>query len=362
MQIELNPFDTLFFRDGKPFERGDEVWANGLFPPAPSVVYGALRTVLMSQNLDWLNKAGGPEDLTQDLRIKALLIKKGSELFLPCPYDVVDDLKKTRSKPLVLSLQEKKMLSSYPSKHVLIPPPPHEGEVLETCGGTHMLAESEFNTYLKGETPFPTAIDVFVEKEPKIGIQKNAETGSSAEGMLYRVELLRLKEDVGFYVDIILPHLNDKTSFPLKGLINIGGEGKSMAYSTAEQALNIRMPKLEGTRFKVVVCSPACFEQGWLPGGINNRTLEGTWRGQRVKILAAAMERSTYLGGFAMKTKHQAGGPKPMRRALPAGTVYYIELLEGTIEAAAAAFHGQCISEFGLDKEGFGLAFVGAIK
>ena len=44
MHISIKPFDCLFVRDGKPFSMGDEVWASGIFPPPPSVVYGALRT------------------------------------------------------------------------------------------------------------------------------------------------------------------------------------------------------------------------------------------------------------------------------------------------------------------------------
>lgn len=39
----MEAFDTLFFRDGKPFSMGDDVWANGVFPPYPSTLYGALR-------------------------------------------------------------------------------------------------------------------------------------------------------------------------------------------------------------------------------------------------------------------------------------------------------------------------------
>ena len=32
MIIEMNPLDTLFFRDGKPFSMGDETWADAIRP------------------------------------------------------------------------------------------------------------------------------------------------------------------------------------------------------------------------------------------------------------------------------------------------------------------------------------------
>ena len=44
MRIRIKALDTLFFRDGKPFTSGEETWADGTFPPYPSVLYGALRT------------------------------------------------------------------------------------------------------------------------------------------------------------------------------------------------------------------------------------------------------------------------------------------------------------------------------
>jgi len=50
--LRINPFDTFFFRDGKPFTMGDDSWADGIFPPSPSVIYGALRTAWISEKLD----------------------------------------------------------------------------------------------------------------------------------------------------------------------------------------------------------------------------------------------------------------------------------------------------------------------
>ena len=47
----LNPTDTIFFRDGRPFNMGEDTYAQGIFPPPPSVLYGALRTAYMAANL-----------------------------------------------------------------------------------------------------------------------------------------------------------------------------------------------------------------------------------------------------------------------------------------------------------------------
>jgi len=49
MRIEIKSFDTLFFRDGKPFTMSEDNWADGIFPPPPSVIYGALRAAYFAQ-------------------------------------------------------------------------------------------------------------------------------------------------------------------------------------------------------------------------------------------------------------------------------------------------------------------------
>ena len=359
MQIELNPFDTLFFRDGKPFERGDEVWANGVFPPAPSVVYGALRTTLLSRNLDWLSLAGGPDDPTRALRIKAFLLQQDGKVYFPCPYDVVYE-KEDKDDPQLLSLEKRTFLSSFPMESVLVPP--SEQGIWETMGGNHFVSYLDFNQYLqKTQRPLPIKANDFLKKEPKIGIQKSRMTGSSEEGRLYRVELLRLLENTGFYLDVELPE-STEASLSTAGIINIGGEGKSVGYKLTNAVVDISLPELEGEFFKLVFATPACFEQGWLPKGIDPITMKGEWCGQQVKILTVASDRPVYLGGFAMKTAHQAGGPKPMRRAIPAGTVYFLKIMKGETQEVAKAFHNQCISDYGLDREGFGLTFVGKIK
>ena len=46
--IKLEPIDTLFFRDGKPFSMGEQSSAHGIFPPYPSTLFGAIRAAVIS--------------------------------------------------------------------------------------------------------------------------------------------------------------------------------------------------------------------------------------------------------------------------------------------------------------------------
>jgi CRISPR-associated protein Cmr3 len=364
MQIRLNPFDTLFVRDGKPFSMGDEVWANGLFPPPPSVIYGALRTAFFSQNLNEIEKAGGIEDPTRNIQVKQIFLLHKEHLFLPSPYDIVESKalknKNKENLPFVLSLEIRSFIGSLDTDHVLTAP--KDSMPVTSLGGNAFISLEDFADYLNGDEEIGVLKhdkNPLFLGEPKIGIQKSRSTGSSSEGRLYRVELFRPMPETSIWVEW---ETSDATlSIPEKGILKVGGEGKAVSYTLDAGNVNVPLPSLTGNLMKVVFATPAVFEQGWLPSGINPKTLKGNWCGQEVKILTAAFDRPLYMGGFRMKTKHQQGGPKPMRRAVAAGAVYYLEV-EGDIHAAAQAFHGQCISEFDMAQQGYGLAYVGKVK
>jgi CRISPR-associated protein Cmr3 len=356
MQIELRPFDTIFVRDGKPFSMGEDVWANGVFPPPPSVVYGALRTSYFSNHLKDLQEAGGSNDISRGLRIKRLLLIKEGKVYFPCPFDVVRSKKgKKKKEKEILKLQKVDFLNSSSTEWLL--KTTESEQPIESLGGNHFVRLTDLNDYLQGEANISAwPQEDFFAREPKIGIQKDRSTGGAAEGKLYRVEMFRPKGDTGLFVDW---SADEDLDIPASGFLKVGGEGKAVSYTEAKPAFQVKMPEIEGHRFKVVFSTPAVFENGWLPKGIDPKTLTGTWEGHPVKVLAAAFDRPIHLGGFSMRTKYQKGGPKPMRKAIPAGAVYYLEVKGNETKEAAAAFHGKCVSDFGLDREGFGLAYVG---
>lgn len=356
MQIELQPFDTLFVRDGKPFSMGEDVWANGVFPPPPSVMYGALRTAHFTNRLKDLEEAGGSNDITSSLRINRLLLSKEGKVFFPSPFDLVQS-KKDESEIEILKIKEASFVSSNPSGFIL--DSTEVAQPVESSGGKAYLDLIDFNKYLNGKVGIvPLENNCFFEREPKIGIQKDWTTGGAAEGKLYRVEMFRPKDGIGLFVDW---SAGEDLAIHASGFLKVGGEGKAVSYTGSQSKFEVKMPEIEDHRFKLVFATPSVFQNGWLPSGIDPKSLMGEWRGYQVKILAAAFDRPVHLGGFNMRTKHQKGGPKPMRKALPAGAVYYLEVQNVDAKEAASAFHGKCISDFGLEREGFGLVYVGKV-
>lgn len=366
--LRLEALDTIFFRDGKPFNKDGDNWVNSLFPPAPSVFYGALRSAYFAENISQFAKANEDDDPTKNLKIKGIFMQVGETVYFPLPLDLVKNKDKNEEVfPLVL--HENSFVSNCPTEMVLRPPADNSVENIE--GG--LLDDISLGSYLFGnnqELPFRRLSD-FVTYEPKVGIGLNKTTGIARDGLLYRVGMIRPEALLSYgkglnslktrKLKILLDY--EGLPLPLRGLMKVGGESKAMLYEHCEdegiQGLkNIDRFRKKGKRFKVYLATSAKFANGWLPGWIDERTLTGTYKGIMLKLLTAAIGRYVPIGGFDMKEKR----PKPMLRAVPAGSVYYFEVLDGSdLAEVMDSFHYANISDFD-GQQGFGLAFAGGIS
>ncbi|MCG9968984.1 hypothetical protein L9W92_13160 [Pelotomaculum terephthalicicum JT] len=144
MIIRMEALDTLFFRDGKPFSRGDESWASDMFPPNPPVFYGALRSAYFARNPGELSKANQPGDPTGGLQIKGLYLQVEDQVCLPLPLDCVGPKGDRDKKAFPLKLAKAPVVSSHPAPLLLESPVTGDVKVVE--GG--LLDYSSMNEYL----------------------------------------------------------------------------------------------------------------------------------------------------------------------------------------------------------------------
>ena len=330
---------------------GDEVWASGIFPPPPSVLYGAIRTGYFASYPAEISKAAGyyatptefEADPTTKLAITGLALKHGKgDRYFPVPADLLST--KESDKPIRLKRQVRPALSSGKLSHVL-----KAETIAEPYANGSMLSYSNLKSYLWGDE-----VDRFQVKSPsffrigegKTGIARSAHTGSAKEGHLYRVEMLRLKNDVSILCEL--------EGLDIEGpMLKLGGEAKAVRMEASEQKILPPKVDVDGEMFKLYLASPAIFSQGWLPAWVDTETLEGTipQTGTKVRLLAAAVGKPAYLGGFDLKGRKF----KPMRRVVPAGAVYHFEVLAGP---SPLGLHGQSISDK-LPEQGFGITFIG---
>jgi CRISPR-associated protein Cmr3 len=347
MTIEISPLDTLFFKNPKPFNAGDESWSDGIFPPTPSTIYGALRSIYFRNNPHELEKANTKDDPTKELKIRKIYLKISQNYYFPLPLDIVKDKDKEKDFYL-LNIEKRNILSNLSLKNLLI-----IDKNIERVENFY-IEKNSFLDYIENiENSFTLGNNIenisnYLKDEPKIGIKIDKSTKTVEEGYLYRIDLKRL-DRAKIVVEFEGLKIDSK-------LIKLGGEGKMATINYIEDLEIITPPNLNKI-FKLYFLTPAIFDKGWLPKWIDKDSLEGEYKGLKLKLLTASIGKYKLIGGFDMKENR----PKPMYRAVSEGSVYYFELLNGDKEKVIELLHNQAISDK-LANEGYGITFIGEVK
>ncbi|SFQ19879.1 type III-B CRISPR module-associated protein Cmr3 [Caldicoprobacter faecalis] len=391
MFLKITPLDTLFFRSGRPFTMGENSWADAVFPPFPGTLYSAIRSFLIFRygKLEDFYNGLLKEDVKRvvgtpcqkgSLKLKGIFLYSNNNenpLFL-APKDVVEDSEKGKLYCLDYLKKPPLMVSDYKLSDILVW---KKNEKAETTD--YWLTVEGFKKYLKGEKDifeirgkrnlkrmYREKSELFV-LEPKVGIKRDPYTLTSEEGYLYRISLVRLKKDVALIAEV-----EGVEDFPEEGVFQLGGEGKAVKFEKLKNGDDGGVAELEDLRrmefdlrngyFKLYLATPAIFEKGWLPRWIDeNDDYEGKYEYNgleiKLKLMACAIGRALPVGGWDI----YRGQPKPMRKAVPAGSVYYFKVLEDDLKEAAykikELFHFKNISDVN-SEEGFGLSIVGGVK
>jgi CRISPR-associated protein Cmr3 len=372
--LEINALDTLFFKDGKPFSMGDESWAEGVFPPNPSVLSGALRSVWFADHMDQFQHANQVEnDPSLALRLTG---------YLPC-LNEKDSTTKTAAFPIPLDLYGRKN-EAEPIARALVPVRVksefisdfelgcyfetqefhhhQKAEKVDSLAGKALLTQAVFESWLKGDSKefaYKKLAD-YLSKEPKVGIGRNPETRTADHGKLYRLSMNRLEGEKGDRLGFVIRA--EGLELPDKGLMRIGAESRAAEYSPSAFP-DIKCPVVAGAnRFKLYLATPAIFPEGAVPT---------SWFDHHgLKLIACANGRTAHIGGFDMEKRR----PKPMRKAVPAGTVYYLECVNdgGLTRQLLEQLHQGNIYHLAIDRDqkdadnlarqGFGLSFIGNIN
>ncbi|MGI6393635.1 MAG: type III-B CRISPR module-associated protein Cmr3 [bacterium] len=352
MRIEIKPFDTLFFRDGKPFTMGENNWADGLFPPPPSVIYGALRATYFAHHPNELSKANQSEDPTKNLKINDISYVSNSTNFYPVPANLaIEETNKKNYRATKLKMKE---VTSSAAVKVMCSEP---GKKVESSSGV-FFTDTSLANYLTNNLDLEKLnnksknifkMSELILTEPKIGIGRDYNTKTSESGKLYRLGMKRLK---GFSILVDFEGLE----LPENGLLRFGAEGKTSSYQKSNiysTDFNLSDEKL--TRFILYFSTPAVFKNGWFPDFFNDK-LECVINDVSCKILSLSMEKPLLLGGWDME-KNQ---PKAMQKFIAPGTVYVLETdREISAKEVYDHFSAPQMCEESYAKQGYGLFKIG---
>lgn len=352
MQIKINALDTLFFRDGKSFSLGTDTFASGIFPPPMTVFYGALRSYFFSQYPEALKDANTEFDPTKNLIIKDFYFAVGEEIHHPMPMDIVSFKDNYSCKEKLHQLK----LVSYPNHTLgldMILSAQLKNVVIKSLRSDSMINSNGKYYYERGEVDQikEKLIKYYITYEPKTGVGINVHTGTAFEGQLYRMNMIRPKQndsELSFVLDF------EGIELPDKGYLKLGAEGKGVEFRKCNTSNNSTSLQNTEEFFKIYFKTPVIFENGWLPKWIDPDSLTGILpkSNLRVKLLCAATGKPIYLGGFSMRNPR---GFKPMRKAVPQGAVYFFKILEQLSNDLNDKFKHSSLSEFDTHNYGYGI-------
>lgn len=361
MWIFIQPTDVWLFRDGRPFSAGSEHRARSLFPPTPSTMQGAVRARALAESgvslrdFAWEQKEpltqrvaadiGSPNNGYGKLQLRGPMVacveQSGSPPtpYLPAPADVM----KANRKPLVL-----KPLAISPFTNNL--PLDGQNKLLTLWHKSPDLREEyndlwlradELREYLEHQAlTLPDNVEEerrLFDRESRfhVGIDSSIKRprDGDAGGHLFQVEFIRPRDGVGLLLEVGTTSGGALPDFPERGLLQLGGEGRSAFYEKVADPPPIddhtRKPALDSGQFKVVFVTPAYFEEGWRPAN-------GDWgrffNGANLRLVSAAFNRAQSIGGARADLKSQSEDKgsgvsfqKPIRRFIPAGSVFFFK-------------------------------------
>ena len=318
MDLEMEPLDVLFFRDGRPFDTAARV-GGGL--PMPQTVAGALRTWLLRRVgcdfgalaatvrkgapfVDAAAEQGPGPAAVGRLGIRGPWFARNGERLVPTPATVEADARGElhRLDPLADDLP------GWPGADGLRPLWRRSRGAAKPRGG--YLRPSGLVRFLEGGVPRPDD-DVVVDAdelfgyENRTGIGIDAATGTTGDGMIYSTRMMRLRPGVTLVVELAGSPADLAVCPERDDVLALGGEGRRAVVRKA------RVPawpavQVGGQRGRLVLLTtPAPF---------------GGWRPPELPLAAAAVPGNVPVSGWDLARN----GPKPNRFAVAAGSVYFL--------------------------------------
>jgi CRISPR-associated protein Cmr3 len=199
--------------------------------------------------------------------------------------------------------------------------------------------------------------------EPRTNVAINGDTRTGEAGKLFTIEHRRFQGSVGggplsSHTRRLALLASCDAPGIRPGVVPFAGERRLIALRKS-QAAHPAMPDavrkcvIADRSARIVLVTPAVFTLGWRP----------TWllkerEGVRVTLQAAITPRPEVVSGWDMAQKR----PKPTRRLVPAGGVYFVRLDgdEASINRWLDATWWQCVSDDEqARRDGFGLCVIG---
>jgi CRISPR-associated protein Cmr3 len=375
-RLALVPRDGLFCKDGRGWHTSASGRGHALDWPWPSTVLGALRTAWGREEESRSEKRFDPDSWrarTAGVSLGCTLVLRrppgapwsGKHRAWPVPSDALwleECAEVCRLDPAPPTLPTLGRDDGDAREALWVP---RLDEAAKPLPAPRWWSDESFAAWLAGRSvPARDARNAFeLSRRVQVRVSIQAEELTANEGVLFShdvVETLEPDAEWALGVEVVLP------SGDTPAVATLGSDGRLARVETLpdhvfdppEAVLGAFRPDSSGLR--LVVVTPACFEHGWLPDGLERRAREfrgrvGALEGE-VVLRAAMVPRPVHVSGWDMA----AGAPKPTSRMVPPGTVYFFERADGRAFSETEARALWLAALGARTEEGFGRVVPGA--
>lgn len=381
--LRISSRDPLVARDGRPFGagQGNRMRSSGWL--YPSVVAGSFRTTLAKAADRGFDPATQDELLKID--VAGVLPLAGSELYLPAPNDCVigEEVGVRRAKPMPMTQGEG---ADWPVR-ALLPVMIDTDKDFKPESGPAFWPMSRVVEWLIGKTVQPRC-DFLAAPLPDLRdhVSLDSDTGAAQEGLLFTTAGIGVRALPRYgcpqrpirpmgsprqdcFLDIELsarvekvPQWGEEPLSKLSVWHPLGGERRLAHWRTAKDQTawechaDVIGALRKTNQITMTLATPAIFRHGWKPDWLDDQMSGSpTKDGPRLTLVGVCIERWRAVSGWSYKS----GGPKPIRRIVPAGGVYFFES-DSNDNSGLANHWLRSVSDGEQERrDGFGLAVWG---
>ncbi len=338
IKFTLTPYDVLFFGSGRPFNRGDVVAS--IFPPAPNTFASAI-----CSKIYYFKKI----DVSNILKaVYGPFIQKNEKIYLPKPQNIYKERKKKEFRKIFVVKPFDKNLKLFDSENTNKPNgiktlPVYKGvEEIEPFDGFISIDGlkkwlSDQKSDQKIDENDILSYEKIFKNEPRIGIsiEPSLYSVGGKEDALYRIEFLRLNEDIKFVFwvefnfsdrELQKVNLNDEDSIVeifniYPKVVKLGGEMKNARYEVEKDDFISWIRKELGIKDYLEIKKGDKVRVLFLTYGVFDFQGNGMPKIDGFKINSACFETYEIVG---IKSRDKDLGTKT-KRAFPLGTVMWLE-------------------------------------
>ena len=359
----ISPKAPLIFRNGKPFGTEDN-FADTLAFPLPSTIAGAMRTAWAESQPNGFDYANDAKKLLKKTVLGPLLARFNDaenkpEIFFPAPADslCLNDNKGQRKihrlYPDAINTGDEG--TDLPSD--LLPVFLDSDDQSKPAKNAPKFWSMDCTTqWLIDET---TTIDADKQlenlpREVRTHVSIDPQTQTAVDGHLFHTEGLDFSDEFG-----LLSWFQDEIPDTYR---TIGGESRlghiQQQSLWPDCPLDLSKALSSCTAFRLVLATPAIFSKGFLPGWLNEN-YEGQFGNLTVKLRAASLPRwqAGTSWNMADSKSKQGKGMRTADRLVPAGAVYWFDLISGHPSELSDRWLTSLSDE--RDQDGYGLVLPG---